>query len=126
MTRARLTAVALLVSALASFTALVPASATTLPIPPLPTDLLTEPFSGTPATAQPLAHEPIGQNPFLAPNGRNSMHDDAYASDAYEVSGPLGNNLRVRSATYGVSECATVAFDSPLAATFSIQRSFVK
>jgi len=40
------------------------------------------------------------------------MHDDAYASDAYEVSGPLGNHLEVRSATYGVSECATIAFDS--------------
>jgi hypothetical protein len=112
MTRARRAAAALLVSALAGLTALVPAAATPLPIPPLPTDLLTEPFTGTPATAQPLAHEPIAQNPVLAPNGSNSMHDDAYASDAYEVSGPLGNHLQVRSATYGVSECATIAFDS--------------
>ena len=110
MTRARLTAVAVL----AALVALIPAAATTspLPIPPLPTDLLTEPFSGTPATAQPLGHQPIGQNPYLAPNGSNSMHNDAYASDAYEVSGPLGQHLQVRSATYGVSECATIAFDS--------------
>lgn len=110
MTRVRLTVVLLL----AALVALVPATAgsSPLPIPPLPTDLLTEPFSGTPATAQPLPHQPIPQNPALAPNGSNSMHDDAYASDAYEVSGPLGRNLQVRSASYGVSECATIAFDS--------------
>ena len=40
------------------------------------------------------------------------MHNDAYASDAYEVSGPLGRNLQVRSASYGVSECATMGFDA--------------
>ncbi len=86
MTRARLTAVVVL----AALTALVPAAAVSspLPIPALPTDLLTEPFTGSPATAQPLPHEPIGQNPHLSANGTNSMHDDAYASDAYEVSGP--------------------------------------
>ena len=40
------------------------------------------------------------------------MHNDAYATDAYEVSGPLGRKLQVRSATYGVSECATMGFDA--------------
>jgi outer membrane protein assembly factor BamB len=110
MSHARLVATALVVAVLG----LAPAAAgsSPLPIPPLPTDLLTEPFTGSPATARPLAHEPIAQNPVLSPNGTNSMHDDAYASDAYEVSGPLGRDLQVRSATYGVSECATVAFDS--------------
>jgi len=104
----------LVVALLAAVAALVPAAAgsSPLPIPPLPTDLLTEPFTGTPAVAQPLDHEPIGQNPVLAPNGSNSMHNDAYASDAYESAGPLGRDLEVRSATYGVSECATIAFDS--------------
>ena len=82
-----------------------------MPIPSLPTDLLRA-FIGTPATEQPLAHSPIPQNPWLSPNGTNSMHNDAYASDAYEVSGPLGRNLKVRSASYGVRECATMAFDS--------------
>ena len=112
MNRVRLTAAALL----AATAVLVPASAGSalggLPIPSLPTDLLTEPFSGTAATANPLPHEAIKQNSFLSPNGTSSMHNDAYASDAYEVSGPLGRNLQVRSAWYGVSECATVAFDS--------------
>ena len=83
-----------------------------LPIPSLPTDLLVPRFTGAPAPAQPLAHPPIPQNPWLSPDGTNSMHNDAYASDAYQVSGPLGSNLRVRSASYGVRECATIAFDS--------------
>ena len=112
MNRVRLTAAALV----ASLAVLVPASSGSalggVPIPSLPTDFLTEPFSGSPATANPLPHEQIKQNPFLSANGTNSMHNDAYASDAYEVSGPLGQNLKVRSAWYGVSECATVAFDS--------------
>ena len=108
----RLAAVLLLLGALLAGLAVRASASDTLPIPALPTDLLTEPFSGAPATARPLPHQPIGQNPHLAPNGSSSMHDDAYASDAYEVSGPLGGDLRVRSATYGVSECATIAFDS--------------
>ena len=111
MNRVRLTAAALL----ATVAVLVPASGSALgelPIPALPTDFLTEPFSGTPATANPLPHQEIKQNPSLSANGTSSMHNDAYASDAYEVSGPLGRSLKVRSAWYGVSECATVAFDS--------------
>ena len=83
-----------------------------LPIPSLPTDLLVPKFIGSPAAEQPLEHPPIPQNPWLAPDGSNSMHNDAYASDAYAVSGPLGENLKVTSASYGIRECATMAFDS--------------
>jgi hypothetical protein len=79
---------------------------------PAPTGLFDPGFTGTAATADPLPHPPVGQNPNLAPDGRNSMHDDAYASDAYEVSGPLGRGLRMKQTSYGVSECATMAFDS--------------
>ncbi len=83
-----------------------------LPIPSLPTDLLAPRFTGAPVTAQPLDAPPIPQNPYLAPNGRSSMHNDPYSSDAYAVSGPLGRNLQVSTASYGVRECATMAFDS--------------
>jgi hypothetical protein len=83
-----------------------------LPIPSLPTDLLVPKFVGSAATKRPIDHPPIPQNPWLAPDGRNSMHNDAYASDAYVVSGPLGKNLKVKSASYGIRECATMAFDS--------------
>lgn len=83
-----------------------------LPIPSLPTDLLVPRFVGAPASADPIKHPPIPQHPHLSPNGTNSMHNDAYASDAYQVGGPLGRNLRVTSASYGIRECATMAFDS--------------
>lgn len=112
MTLRRIVAVALFAALAVVVPAQIGAANGELPIPSLPTDFLTEPFTGSPAVANPLPHEPIGQNPFLSPNGTNSMHNDAYGSNAYEVSGPLGRTLKVRSATYGVSECATMAFDS--------------
>ncbi|KRA31026.1 MULTISPECIES: hypothetical protein [unclassified Nocardioides] len=83
-----------------------------VPIPSLPTDLLVPSYVGSPATPQPIAHPPIPQNPHLADNGRSSMHNDSYSSDAYSGSGPLGKSPRVTSAMYGVRECATVTFDS--------------
>jgi hypothetical protein len=83
-----------------------------MPIPAWPSDALLPQFLGTPATARPVRHRKVPQLPMLAPNGASSMHDDAYASDAYEVSGPLGRDLRVSTASYGVRECATIAFDS--------------
>jgi hypothetical protein len=82
------------------------------PIPSLPTDLLVPSYVGSPATAQPLAHPAIPQNPYLAANGRSSMHNDSYSSDAYQVSGPLGRNLKVTTASYGIRECATITFDA--------------
>ncbi len=69
-------------------------------------------YIGAPATPDPIQHPPIPQHPYLSPNGTNSMHNDAYASDAYEVSGPLGIKPQVKTASYGVRECATMAFDS--------------
>jgi hypothetical protein len=62
--------------------------------------------------AKPIDHPPIPEHPVLAPNGRSSMHNDGYASDTYAVTGPLGDDLQVTTKWYGVSECATMAFDS--------------
>jgi hypothetical protein len=70
------------------------------------------PYVGGPATPDPIAHPPIPQHPYLSPNGTSSMHNDAYASDAYEVSGPLGIDPAVTYRSYGLRECATMAFDS--------------
>ncbi len=83
-----------------------------MPIPPLPTDVLSQAFTGHAARARPMRVLRNPQNPHLAPNGTNSMHNDAYGTNAYAVTGPLGRSLQVRSASYGVSECATIAFDS--------------
>jgi streptogramin lyase len=83
---------------------------------PLPTDLA---FYRNPSYpedfANPLAHIPYPQHPFLAPNGRNNMHDDAYMSDTYEVSGPMARDAEVTLQTYAGSAnnlCVTITFDS--------------
>ncbi|MGZ8751025.1 MAG: hypothetical protein ACXWYP_09140 [Pseudonocardia sp.] len=83
-----------------------------LPIPALPTDALVPAFLGDAVSARPLPHRAVPQNPHLAANGASSMHNDAYSSDAYDVSGPLGRDLQVTSRSYGVRECATMTFDS--------------
>ena len=82
------------------------------PIPSWPNDGSSPKFFGSAVTPNPVPHTPVPEHPMMSDNGTNSMHNDAYASDAYEGSGPLGNNLKQTSATYGVSECATIAFDS--------------
>ncbi|HLN75511.1 MAG TPA: hypothetical protein VK204_00620 [Nocardioidaceae bacterium] len=82
-----------------------------VPIPPGPGDASVSQFQGNAATPHPVRGRRIPQHPFLAANDRNSMHNDAYASDAYTGPGPLGRKLRLTSATYGVEECATMAFD---------------
>ncbi len=69
-------------------------------------------FTGAPATAKPFASFPVPQHPHLAPNGSNSMHNDAYATDSYPGPGPLGRKPEVVSASYGLSECATLTFDA--------------
>jgi hypothetical protein len=88
-----------------------PAATGAVPVPPGPLDSTVPAFEGRPATPKPVRSRPVPQNPYLAANDRNSMHDDAYASDAYAGPGPLGRRLRLTSATYGVEECATMAFD---------------
>ncbi|HET9422417.1 MAG TPA: hypothetical protein VFO49_14855 [Nocardioides sp.] len=69
-------------------------------------------YVGAPATPNPIEHPPIPQHPYLSSDGTNSMHNDAYASDAYQVSGPLGIDPQVKFTSYGLRECATMAFDS--------------
>src|SRR4051812_44097574 len=86
--------------------------AAALPIPSVPGPLLVPRFIGSAATADPIASFAVPQNPFMAPNGRNNMHNDAYATDAYAGPGPLGRLPVVTSRTYGVEECATEAFDA--------------
>ena len=49
----------------------------------------------------PIAHVTIPQHPFMAPNVGNNMHSEAYMSDSYEASGPLGLNPRVSSRSQG-------------------------
>ncbi len=60
----------------------------------------------------PLDYIPVPEHPFMAPNGACTMHNDAYMTDTYAVSGPLGFDPTVISTSYGIKDCLTVAFDS--------------
>jgi len=86
--------------------------AAALPIPSTPGSLFVPHFIGSAATAAPIASFDVPQNPFMAPNGRNNMHNDAYGTNAYSWTGPLGRKPVVTTRTYGVEECATQAFDT--------------
>ena len=67
-------------------------------------------FIGGPATPNPIAAPDPPAHPFMAPNGRSNIHNDAYQTDAYRVSGPLGDGTT--TSTLFARECASVAFDS--------------
>jgi hypothetical protein len=85
-------------------------TAPAIPIPQDPTDS-EEPFIGSPAKPRPVSGQRPPRHPFMAPNGRSNLHDDAYQTDSYTWSGPLGNDTKVNS-TFQVSECASLTFDS--------------
>ncbi len=89
-----------------------PVAATAAPIPPGPLDPTVPAFEGEAVEDRPLAPLDVPQHPFMAATGTNSMHNDAYATDAYAGGGPRGENLTVTSESYGVVECATITFDS--------------
>ena len=79
-----------------------------IPSDPLAAGLPT--FTGGGATPHHVAGERVPRHPFMAPNGRSNIHDDAYQSDSYRQAGPLGPNITVSSALFE-RECASVTFD---------------
>jgi hypothetical protein len=62
--------------------------------------------------SRPIPHVALARHPFMASNGGNNMHCDAYMSDTYEASGPLGLNPLVSSRTQGFGGYGTIGFDS--------------
>jgi hypothetical protein len=73
-------------------------------------------FTGHKAKPHRVHAPPIPRHPFMAANGRNAVHNDAYQSDTYRNSGPLGADLRVFSQSIdglgGLGSCGiTIAFD---------------
>jgi hypothetical protein len=88
-----------------------PALGAAIPAQPIPEGSTTAPtFTGAPAVPRALFAPQPPRHPFMAPNGRSNIHDDAYQTDTYTQSGPLGRGMRRRS-TFQVADCATVAFD---------------
>ena len=106
--RAALTVAALV--ALAGPVAASAASTPAAPIPSDPRDPAVQSFTGKAATAQPYAAQSVPRNPYMAPNERSNIHNDAYQTDAYNTAGPLGRDLEV-SSTLFAAECASVTFD---------------
>jgi hypothetical protein len=83
-----------------------------LPIPndPLAGDVPA--FIGNEATPRPVKSRwRAPRHPFMAPNKRSNLHNDAYMTDAYGRAGPLGRNTTTASASF-LRECASVTFDS--------------
>ena len=80
-------------------------------------------LTGSPA---PIPHVPIPDHPFMAAGAGNNMHCDAYMSDTYQASGPLGLEPQVSSRTQGFGGYGTVTFDREgrIVALHSNGRSF--
>src|SRR5207244_13366947 len=86
-----------------------PAHATPIPNDPFAAPVPT--FVGAPATPRSVPAPAVPQHPFMAPNGRGNIHDDAYQTDTYVGLGPLGRNPDVLS-TQQHAECGSLTFDS--------------
>jgi hypothetical protein len=78
-------------------------------------------YIGAPAEAHPLPPVQVPQNPFLALNPWNNVHNDAWMSDVYDIAGPLGRQPAIltsrldaarRSAASPAFVCGAVTFDS--------------
>jgi len=101
------TVVALLLVPVASAHAVVPAQ----PIPEGPEANSVPAFIGAPARPRRVRAPNVPTHPFMAPNGRSNIHDDAYQTDTYRGPGPLGYHM-LRTSTFQGSECASVTFDA--------------
>src|SRR5690349_18994160 len=85
--------------------------AAVLPIPdPLPTTL--PHYQGGPATAHRMRATRAPQNPFLAHNPRNNIHNDTWMTDAYRRRGPLGRSPRASSGGMHPALCGSLTFSS--------------
>jgi hypothetical protein len=68
-------------------------------------------YSGAPATAEPVDASEPPRHPFMAPNERSNLHDDAYQTDAYRTLGPLGRDVLKQDTFQAIGECASITFD---------------
>ena len=101
---AALVAVALLLAASAR------AGVAPVPIPEGPESGSVPSFIGAPWKPKPVSAPSVPTHPFMAANGRSNLHDDAYMTDTYTGSGPLGKAMD-RLSTFQGAECASLTFD---------------
>jgi hypothetical protein len=61
--------------------------------------------------AAPVTPTIAPQNPFMAKNPFNNIHNDTWMTDAYQLAGPRGHNLKTRFGSYPPSLCSSITFD---------------
>jgi hypothetical protein len=66
---------------------------------------------GIASAAPPIPPPQAPQNPYLAPNPNNNIHDDTWMSDAYARPGPTGRNLQTSLGAFPPSICGSITFD---------------
>ncbi|MEI6446721.1 MAG: hypothetical protein WCO96_02430 [Actinomycetes bacterium] len=72
-------------------------------------------FSGNAWTKKPITATKPPQNPYMAANGNSNLHNDAWMTDTYWRSGPLGKNLKQTTNSFGLTLpglCASLTFDT--------------
>ena len=97
--------------ALIALAAAAPAPAAADPIPEGPG---AEPpaLFGLPAVQRPITGvRRVPRHPYMAPNDRSNLHNDAYQTDANRGPGPLGRGMR-RTSTFELGDCGSITFDS--------------
>ena len=79
---------------------------------PIPEGAAPEPqFQGSAHVPKPISAPDPPRHPFMAPNGRSNLHDDAYQTDTYQGYGPLGRKIARNSSSF-TSVCGSVTFDT--------------
>jgi hypothetical protein len=79
-----------------------------IPIPPKPDPSSVKQFDGRAAVPKHVGAMPVPANPYMGPQNKpqswSALHNDAYMSDTYFTSGPLGKSPVVKSAWLGLSK----------------------
>jgi hypothetical protein len=89
------------------------ASAGAVPIPSAAPPPSLPDFQGAAVTAQKVKNPSHpAQNPFMAANPGNNIHNDTWMTDAYPGPGPLGENLSAVSESKPPALCGSMTFDT--------------
>jgi len=88
------------------------ASSTSTALPVDPMAMLASKGSGGPAMSADLPPTATPQNPSLAANPFSSIHNDAWATDAYNLPAPAAPGTAAVESLFTGGDCATITFDS--------------
>jgi hypothetical protein len=73
--------------------------------------LLVTPAAASAATGGPIPAPRPPQNPHMADNPFNNIHNDPWMTDTYRQAGPRPGNLETALGTYAPSLCGSLTFD---------------